>query len=188
DDKIKDLRRQMHEVERAQDAAEAVIFQKCIQGRNEYSKGAIQQDFAAGIKELDMEIQEEEDAANFNPENDVRDYDEVARSLPVFTVSSRAYQKLMGRLIKDKDVPGFTSVEQTQIPQLQEHAKKTTEAGRQSNCRRFLNSLSQLLNSLKLWASSDGSLNSLTETQKWREAKILADKLKTLDKVSSTFS
>jgi hypothetical protein len=39
-----------------------------------------------------------------------------------------------------------------------------------------------------LWASSDGSLNSLTETQKWREAKILADKLKKLDKVSSTFS
>jgi hypothetical protein len=187
DDEIKDLRRQMREVEQEGDAVEAVISQKCIQGRNEYSKGAIQQDFAAGIKELDMEIQEEEDAANFNPENDVRDYDEVARSLPVFTVSSRAYQKLMGRLVKDKDIPGFTTVEETQIPQLQEHAKKTTEAGRQANCRRFLNSLSQLLNSLRLWASSDGSSNNLTEMQKWHEVTFLKDKLGTLDKVRSTF-
>jgi hypothetical protein len=186
DDKIKDLRRQMHEVEQEQDAVEAVISQKCIQGRNEYSKGAIQQDFAAGIKELDMEIQEEEDAANFNPENDIRDYDEVARSLPVFTVSSRAYQKLMGRLVKDKNVSGFTTVEETQIPQLQEHAKKTTEAGRQANCKRFLNSLSQLLNSLRLWVISDGSSNNLTEVQKWQEARSLNDKLEKLDKVSSS--
>jgi hypothetical protein len=176
----------MDECGKDYDAAEAVIFQKCIQGRNEYSKGAIQQDFAAGIKELDMEIQEEEDAAHFNPEADVRDYDEVARSLPVFTVSSRAYQKLMGRLLKDKAVPGFATIQETQIPQLQEHAKKTTEAGRQANCRRFLNSLSQLLNSLRLWAGSDGSSSNLTELQKSQEAKILKDKLSKLDSVSTS--
>jgi GTPase SAR1 family protein len=188
DNEIKNIRSQMQEVEKEHDAAEAVISQKCIQGRNEYSKGAIQQDFAAGIKELDMEIREEEDAANFNPENDIRDYDEVARSLPVFTVSSRAYQKLMGRLVKDKGVPGFTTVEETQIPQLQEHAKKTTEAGRQANCRRFLNSMSQLLNSLRLWASSDGSSSNLTELQKSQEAKILKEKLGKLDNVSFSSS
>jgi hypothetical protein len=186
DSEIKKVRALIDEGGKDYDAAEAVIFQKCIQGRNEYSKGAIQQDFAAGIKELDMEIQEEEDAAHFNPEAEVRDYDEVARSLPVFTVSSRAYQKLMGRLLKDKAVPGFATTEETQIPQLQEHAKKTTEAGRQANCRRFLNSLSQLLNSLKLWASSDGSSNNLTELQKSQEAKILKDKLSKLDSVSTS--
>jgi Dynamin family len=186
DSEIKKVRALIDEGGKDYDAAEAVIFQKCIQGRNEYSKGAIQQDFAAGIKELDMEIQEEEDAAHFNPEAEARDYDEVARSLPVFTVSSRAYQKLMGRLLKDKAVPGFATIEETQIPQLQEHAKKTTEAGRQANCRRFLNSLSQLLNSLKLWASSDGSSNNLTELQKSQEAKILKDKLSKLDSVSTS--
>src|SRR2546423_5308894 len=130
-----------------------------------------------------MEIREEEDAANFNPETDVRDYDEVARSLPVFTVSSRAYQKLKGRLAKDKDVPGFATVEETQIPQLQEHARKTTEAGRQVNCKRFLNTMSQLLNSLRLWASSDGSSSNLTELQKSQEAKVLKNKLSKLDRV-----
>jgi GTPase SAR1 family protein len=184
DGEIKKVRALMDESGKDYDAVEAVIFQKCIQGRNEYSKGAIQQDFAAGIKELDMEIQEEEDAVHFNPETDVRDYDEVARSLPVFTVSSRAYQKLMGRLLKDKAVPGFATIQETQIPQLQEHAKKTTEAGRQANCRRFLNSLSQLLNSLRLWAGDDGSSRSLTELQKSQEAKILKDMLSKLDSVS----
>lgn len=183
DNEIKRVRSQILKAEKDVDAAEAIISHKCIQGRNEYSKGAIQQDFAAGIKELDQEIQEEEDVANFNPDLDVRDYDEVARSLPVFTVSSRAYQKLKGRLVKDKDVPGFEDVEETFIPQLQEHARKTTEAGREASCRRFLNSISQLLNSLRLWASSDGSTSNLTEMQKSQEAKILKDKLNQLDKV-----
>ena len=188
DNDIKNLRNLIQEADKEDAAVEAIISQKCIQGRNEYSKGAIQQDFAAGIKELDMEIQEEEDAANFNPETDVRDYDEVARSLPVFTVSSRAYQKLKGRLVKDKDVPGFATVQETQIPQLQEHARKTTEAGRQANCKRFLNSISQLLNSLRLWASSDGSPSKMTELQKSQEARILKDRLSKLDRVSGPTS
>ena len=182
DDSLKEIRSSITRVEKEHDSAKAIISRKCIQGRNEYSKGAIEQDFASGIKELDMEIQEEEDAANFNPENEVRDYDEVARSLPVFTVSSRAYQKLKGRLLKEKDVPGFETVEETYIPALQEHAKMLTVAGRQASCKQFLNRLSQLLNSLKLWASSDGSDNNLTELQKSQEAKILREKLGKLDK------
>ena len=188
DREINNVKAQIEEAEKEHKAVEAIIYQRCIQGRNEYSKGAIQQDFAAGIKELDMEIQEEEDAANFNPDVDARDYDEVARSLPVFTVSSRAYQKLKGRFVKDKDVPGFTTFEETQIPQLQEHAKKTTESGRQASCRRFLNSMSQLLNSLRLWASSDGSSSNLTELQRSQEAKILKDRLDKLDKVSPSLT
>jgi hypothetical protein len=68
---------------------------------------AIQQDFAAGIKELDQENAAEEDEDNFNPDEELRDYDKVAESLPVFCVSSRAYQKMSGRLAKDDGVPGF---------------------------------------------------------------------------------
>lgn len=33
----------------------------CISGRNQYFKGAIQQDFAAGMRELDQELAAEED-------------------------------------------------------------------------------------------------------------------------------
>jgi hypothetical protein len=97
----------------------------CIAGRNEYSKSAIQLDFAAGIKELDMENAMEEDEENFNPEEELRDYDEVAKSLPVFCVSSRAYQKICGRLQKDEEVPGFKTAEETEVSRLI-HSKRSS--------------------------------------------------------------
>lgn len=113
DEKIKDLRKHLAKVEEEEAECDSRQSELCIAGRNEYSRSAIRQDFAAGIKELDQENAEEEDPDNFNPEEDVRDYDEVARSLPIFCVSSRGYQKLCDRMQKDNDVPGFTTKEQT---------------------------------------------------------------------------
>jgi hypothetical protein len=145
---ITDVREKIKTITAKSDLIEAEMSSICIEDRNKYSKDAIQQDFAAGIRELDQENSLEEDEANFNPDDDIRDYEEVARSLPVFCVSSRAYQKLCGRLQRDKGVPGFDELKQTEIPQLQAHCKKLTEAGRELSCRRFLNSFGQLLNSL----------------------------------------
>jgi hypothetical protein len=102
--------------------------------------------------------------------------------LPVFCVSSRAYQKLSGRLQRDKGVPGFSTVEETEIPQLQTHCKKLTEAGRASTCRRFLNAFSQLVNSLSLWASNDGSGVHLSDTERAIEGRFLQAKLAELEK------
>jgi hypothetical protein len=93
----------------------AEISARCIKQRNDYSRAAIQVDFAAGIKEMDQEVAAEEDEEQFNPEQDLRDYDKVARSLPVFCVSSRAFQKLSGRLQREPDVPGFQSLEETEV-------------------------------------------------------------------------
>lgn len=182
---MKDIRKQISEIDKNEDQLQAEMNAICISGRNQYSRKAISQDYAAGIKELDQELAAEEDAANFNPDVETRDYDEVARSLPVFCVSSRAHQKLQGRLRKDPAVPGFKATEQTEIPQLQAHCKKLTVAGRVENCRRFLNSLNQLLNSLRLWSTNDGTGAHLSEGQKEREAQILQDRLKKLDTVSA---
>ena len=102
----------------------------------------------------------------------------------MFCVSSRAYQKLKGRHRKDKAVPGFEHVDETEIPQLQAHCRKLTEAGREAACLRFLTSLTQLLNSLWLWSSNDGSGRSLTTAQLKREATVLNEKLDRLDLVS----
>ncbi|KAG9737576.1 hypothetical protein KCU73_g9964, partial [Aureobasidium melanogenum] len=99
--------------------------QICIDARNQYSKSAIQVDFAAGIKETAAD----EDPDTFNPKEDLRDYEKVAKDLPVYCVSSRAYQKLAGRLVKDNAVRGFTDVEQTEIPALKLHCKRLTEKG-----------------------------------------------------------
>lgn len=124
-EKVQDIRKALGEIKATESKIDSEMSALCISGRNQYSKGAIQQDFAAGIKEIDQEIAAEEDEDNFNPDNDVRDYDEVAKSLPVFCVSSRGYQKLQGRLRKDPPVPGFTSIEETEIPALQAHVCMT---------------------------------------------------------------
>lgn len=115
---VKDFRRRITANKQEQESHDAVISTECIAGRNNYSRDAIKQDFAAGIRELDQELAEEEDAANFNPEEDVRNYDDVAASLPVFCVSSRAYQKMCGRFKRDKHVLGFDNVEATQVGDL----------------------------------------------------------------------
>ena len=128
-----------------------------------------------------MESAQEEDPDQFNPDEQLRDY-EVSRSLPVFCVSSRAYQKLRGRLQRDNKVPGFRSAEETEIPQLQAHCKKLTEAGRASNCRAFLTNLSQTLNSLRLWASNDGTGINLSDAQLAAESRFLKLRLKDLEK------
>ena len=184
EEKMTAVRGEIEKASKAEKKIEAEMAALCISGRNAYSKGAIQQDFAAGIKELDQELAAEEDEENFNPDVEARDYEEVARSLPVFCVSSRGYQKLQGRLQKDPFVPGFKSIEETEIPQLQAHCKKLTEAGRAANCKRFLNNFSQLLNSLTMWASSDGSGLHLTAEQKAKEARLLQGSLKKLESVS----
>lgn len=123
-----------------------------------------------------------EDPDSFNPEEDIRDYRQVVKSLPVFCVSSRAYQKLSGRLQKDSPVCGFTNLQETEMPQLQAHCRKLTERGRQASCRSFLYSIKRLLNSLALWASDDGTGSNLTSQQQDAEKAFLGRKLKELEK------
>ncbi|KAK3706114.1 hypothetical protein LTR37_012941 [Vermiconidia calcicola] len=181
-DQIRALTAEITQIEEEEADLDTRQNELCIAGRNDYSRSAIRQDFAAGIRELDQENAEEEDPDNFNPEEDIRDYDEVAQSLPVFCGSSRAYQQLSGRLQKDNEVAGFTTKDQTEIPQLQAHCKKLTVNGRQANCRRFLHSLGQLLNSLELWSSDGGTGVKLTTQQRDAEKGFLARKLKDLEK------
>ncbi|KAK3352312.1 hypothetical protein B0T25DRAFT_181918 [Lasiosphaeria hispida] len=170
EEKYKELRGELREVEARTDELRVQIKAACIKGRNAYSREAIKKDFAMGIKELDQETAAKEDEANFDPEVDIRDYDAVAESLPVFCVSSRAFQKLVGKLQKDDfNGSGFQSVEDTEVPQLQAHARKLTEHGRAANCRRFLSELMQLLSSMAMWAANDGTRSGLTDGEKQEE-------------------
>ncbi len=66
DDEIKALRSEISDLEKESDSIDGKLSSACISGRNEYSRGAIRQDYAAGIRELDQEIAEEEDAAVSN--------------------------------------------------------------------------------------------------------------------------
>ncbi|CAG8951269.1 hypothetical protein HYFRA_00008018 [Hymenoscyphus fraxineus] len=180
--KVKALKEEQTALTKTYEELETKMSAVCIAGRNDYSKTAIQTDFAAGIKELDQENAQEEDEETFNPDEDIRDYEEVARSLPVFCVSSRAYQKLCGRMQRDANVPGFRTAEETEVPQLKAHCKKLTEGGRASNCRRFLTDLSQLINSLTLWSSNDGTGLNMSSTQMAAESRFLKSRLQNLEK------
>lgn len=73
-------------------------------------------------RRLDQELAEERDGEMFDPDFWERDYQHMADMLPVFCVSSRAYQKSSGRIIKDEAVSGFPSIEDTEIPALKRHA------------------------------------------------------------------
>ncbi|KAI0964750.1 hypothetical protein F4678DRAFT_486458 [Xylaria arbuscula] len=179
---ITGLKQEIQRAKAEQKTARADVTATCIQGRNEYARSAIKRDFAMGIKELDQENAVEEDDETFDPDQDRRDYDEVARSLPVFCVSSRAFQKLSGKLEKDDfQAHGFLSLEETEIPKLQEHAKKLTEARRVSHCRQFLNDLSQLVNSMKLWSADGDDASNLTASEKIQEEKHLKKLLENLE-------
>jgi hypothetical protein len=68
DQQIQNLVGQIKDLDNESEHIDGMLSAKCISGRNEYSRAAIRQDYAAGIRELDQEIAEEEDAVNFDPE------------------------------------------------------------------------------------------------------------------------
>lgn len=108
--------------------------------------------------------------ADFDPEDDARDYDDVAVSLPVFCTSSFAYQTLSGRFRQDGTTPGFSNLQETEIPQLQDHAIFLTRAARSDTARRFLELFFQQLNSLSIWAVSKTTQDQLSASEKQAEA------------------
>ncbi|OAP64869.1 hypothetical protein AYL99_00841 [Fonsecaea erecta] len=189
--KILELRAQVQEVDKKFENISEKLYACCIAYRNERSRDAIRQDYAAGILELDQELAEEEDAASFDPEVRTRDYDEVARKLPVFCVSSRAYQKLKGRLPQDATPPGFKHIDETELPALQAHCVQMTAPARQAYCRKILSNIFHYLNSLRLWASNASQANNLTGLRSVQVAQMLKERLNnlksTLEKACDAF-
>ncbi|KAL1846905.1 hypothetical protein Plec18167_001538 [Paecilomyces lecythidis] len=148
---IKEKQRALKDLTISEETIQGLINIQCIRARNIYAKDTIRRDFASGLKELDDEHLEEMDPENFDPEIQTRDYGKLARSLPVFCVSSRGYQKVSGRLRRDSLIPGFTDPADTGIPQLQKHCRLLADTARESFCINSLRSISQLFHSLNLW-------------------------------------
>ncbi|KAL8964902.1 MAG: hypothetical protein Q9183_004148 [Haloplaca sp. 2 TL-2023] len=81
-DQLDRLRSQRDGLRQERADTDSDILARCILARNDYSREAIQQDYAAGIREIDEELAAQEDEANFNPGVELRDYDEIARNFP----------------------------------------------------------------------------------------------------------
>lgn len=100
---------------------------------------------------------DEDEAQNdesFDPSVEIRDYEEVACSLPVFTISARAFQQIRRPKKRETQAAGFRTLLDTDIPQLVEHAKKLPEKGRIVARKTFLNEFCQLLNTLTIWCKA----------------------------------
>ena len=115
-----------------------------------------------------------DDEDNFNPYDVRRDYSDIAKNLPVFCVSSKAYQKITGRLENDERVSGFTLLEETEIPALQRHAFRIVQESRAVTGRRFFNELSHLLTSLHLQVVQSDQPLKLADSIRKKELQSLA--------------
>ncbi|KAB5570384.1 hypothetical protein GE09DRAFT_1283507 [Coniochaeta sp. 2T2.1] len=125
---------------------------RCVEARNKYSTGAIRVDFADGVRETREDAVTQADG-DTQPASEP-DYDVIAKSLPVFCVSSRGYQFLRGRSLKDGTIGGYRCLADTQIPQLQEHAMRLGHLELATTNKAFLAALGRSIRSLMLWASS----------------------------------
>lgn len=126
---------------------------QCILKRNAHVKQAIRVDFTNGIREID-EADAQADDENFDPSVKLRDYDEFGRLLPVFCVSSKAYQQLRMQTKRETRVEGFRNLIDSEIPLLQQHAMDLPKLGRIQVYKTFLHEFCGLLNSLLIWADS----------------------------------
>ena len=120
---------------------------------------------------------------DWDPTVEARDYDKLAAELPVLTVSSRAYQKKMGKMKDESEIPGFATLEDTGMPAALRHCEQLTQAGRRKNADFFLAMMSKLLNSINLWLANQINSCKVSDMHREQARLLLQDKLASLKNV-----
>ncbi|KAK7717579.1 hypothetical protein SLS64_003073 [Diaporthe eres] len=143
---------ELDSLQHEKDEASIESLRLCVQKRNQHVRDIVRVDFSNGIKEID-EDDTHADEASFDPSAKQRDYDEVGRSLPVFCVSSKAYKMLRKKTKRETRFDGFRTLDDSEIPLLQQHAIKLPEQRRIHAHKTFLHEFCGLLGSLSDWAS-----------------------------------
>lgn len=146
---------------------ESQIRSLAIVKRNKYTSTRIRDDFERGYRGLVQAWESEQSAAD--RERNIRDIEEIRQRLNVFMVSSAAYRSIRGKHEDEYYSRGFNELEDTQIPQLQDHCRGLTDEPRTKAYRRFLTDALQLIATLQLWASEaeirDRGLSSFEQRQ-----------------------
>lgn len=101
---------------------------------------------------MDQEATEPDNKELVFLEQAPRDYNEIAKSLRVFCVSSWDYQKASQDQEGGKVPPDIDVWKETEVPQLQQHVKKLTEENRKRHCKRFMAKLLPTLEALEIWS------------------------------------
>jgi len=156
----------------------------CVLARNKYSSSYINEDFAAGIQDLNRD--EAEDDMQFDPNSEVQ-HDEVSnQTLPVFCVSSQGFQKLRGNMEDEKVSACFNSEEETGIPALRNHAYNIGAAEMIVAGEAHTKKVKSLLTSLELWSSGDDTAL-ITDEEAHRQNKRHEEMVEDLVKVWCPF-
>jgi len=130
---------------------------QCVARLCRAAEDAVRYEFSAEIASIDQELMQKANEDDFNPEEALRDYEELRARLPVFAISARAYQALSRSAGESEQFRGLPTMQHTNIPQLQQHCRDLSTKARITSCDQFLTSLSELLNSLILWSGHGGS-------------------------------
>jgi hypothetical protein len=93
------------------------------------------------------------------------------------------YQTLSATRRRPIKVPGFDSLEATEIPQLIDHAKRLATQRRMESDAVFLNSLLQALISLHIWTQTSHNEKRLTAREGQVQIEVVRGALRTLEKV-----
>ncbi|KAK0380584.1 hypothetical protein CLIM01_02051 [Colletotrichum limetticola] len=179
------IKKDIRDLSKQRSAVKIQMYRYCIQGRNDYSRQAIKEDFAFGLKEFDEELlaeQEGEMRTRQQVEVVSPDYEQIGRDLPVFCIGSRGYQQLRGRMKKDHHVVGFTSLDDTGVPGLRDYTLEQAAAIQASHFRHHLSEICRLLGALDLFFAGDVANLKLSENEKKQETQSLGVALTKLGK------
>ncbi|KAF5388296.1 hypothetical protein D9615_000347 [Tricholomella constricta] len=128
----------------------------CSLKRSEFSRDVLKEDFRVGLKDLDDAAAEERDPDNFNPNQNIRDYDAI--DLPVFTCSSRDYVRLKGQVKGDGEPTCFSNAKDTGIPELQQWCHQLTISSRERAARNFRAHLTAFATSVQSYVQGIGDV------------------------------
>ncbi|GJC86751.1 nuclear GTPase SLIP-GC [Colletotrichum liriopes] len=181
--RVSHLKDEVKSLNKQRAAVKVNMYRECIQGRNTYSRDAIKQDFAFGLKEFDEELlaeQQQDDAQQ--AQGEAPDYEQIGKDLPVFCISSRGYQQLRNRMKKDHRVVGFTSLSDTEVPGLRNHTLELAASIQASHFRYHLSEICRLLGALDLFVAGDIANLKLSDKDKKQETVNLEKALSKLGK------
>ncbi|KAK1981068.1 hypothetical protein LZ30DRAFT_750329 [Colletotrichum cereale] len=180
---VSQLKAELKDLKMQRSAFKTNMYRECIQGRNAYSRCAIKQDFAFGLKEFDEEIlAEQQQDGTQQVQGETPDYEQIGRDLPVFCISSRGYQQLRNRMKKDHRVVGFTSLDDTEVPDLRNHTLELAASIQASHFRHHLSDICRLLGALDLFVAGDIANLKLSDKEKQNETDNLEKSLYKLGK------
>ncbi|KAK2767865.1 tat pathway signal sequence [Colletotrichum kahawae] len=145
-DEVAEKSSKLEEVRAEQARLAEKVKKACIQKRNKISRENLQDYFRSVLKEAQQQMAASNHADNHFDED---------MELPVFCISSHAYQSLEGLSAGFSDpITGFDDIQDTEVPQLQQHAQGLTDDLRIAKNREVLATISQLLNSMSLWTQN----------------------------------